>query len=74
MDFGDEDDYDTKSWMYWADGTITNEFDEVVEAPQEFIGDAISHFGNIEDDSVYVRNRANNTDYEIIRSEKEFNE
>lgn len=73
VEYGEEDEFDTKSWMYYADGILTNEFDQIVGSPEEFIGDALSHFGDIEEDSVYVRNRANNTDYEILRSEKEFN-
>ena len=64
----------SKTWMYWNDNVLTNEFDEIVEPDDiaEFIGDALTHFGDIEQDSVYVRNRANNTDYEILKSEKEF--
>lgn len=74
MDFANEDGYDTKSWMLWADDVLTNEFDEIVEEPSEFIGDALLHFGDYgEEDSVYVRNHANKIDYEILKSEKEFN-
>lgn len=71
--YGEEEGFDIASWMYWADGIVTNDFDEIVEDPESIIGDALSYFGNIEIDSVYVRNRANSTDYEILRSEKEFN-
>lgn len=73
VEYGEEDGFDAKSWMYWADGVLTNEHDEIVDEPESLIGDALKHFGDIEEDSVYVRNRANNTDYEILRSEKEFN-
>lgn len=74
IDFGEEEGFDSKTWMYWNDNVLTNEFDEIVEPDDiaEFIGDALTHFGDIEQDSVYVRNRANNTDYEILKSEKEF--
>lgn len=71
-DYGEEDEYDTKSWLYWSDGILTNENDEIVENSEEFIGDALSHFGDYEEDSVYVRNRANQTDYEILKTEREF--
>lgn len=73
MKYGEEDGFDTKSWMWWADDVLTDEHDQIVEDPESVIGDALTHFGDIEEDSVYVRNRANNTDYEILRSEKEFN-
>lgn len=74
IEFGEEEGFDNKTWMYWNDNVLTNEFDEIVEPDDiaEFIGDALTHFGDIEQDSVYVRNRANNTDYEILKSEKEF--
>lgn len=72
-EFGEKDEYDTKSWMLWHDGVLTNEFDEIVEDPESIIGDALSHFGEYEDDSVYVRNNDTQTDIEILQSEKEFN-
>lgn len=71
-EYGEEENYDTKSWLYWSDNVLTNENDEIVEHPEEFIGDGLSHFGDYEDDSVYVRNRANQTYYEILKTEREF--
>lgn len=77
MDFGDLSDegYETKSWMYWNDGVLTNEVDEIIPEDEiaGYIGDALTHFGEIEQDSVYVRNNANKIEYEILRSERDFN-
>lgn len=71
-DYGDQDDYELKSWLFWSDGVITDENDEIIEDPSKFIGDALSHFGDYEDDSVYVRNRADKIDYEILKTEREY--
>ena len=71
-DFGEEVGYDMKSWMFWDDGIVTDENDEVVDNPSEYIGDGLSHFGDYEEDSVYVRNKANQTDYEILKTERDF--
>ena len=71
-DYGDQDDYELKSWLLWSDGVLTDDNDEIIENPSEFIGDALSHFGDYEDDSVYVRNRADKIDYEILKTEREY--
>lgn len=75
MEFGDKDGYDTKSWMYWNDDVLTNEVDEIIPEDEisGYIGDALTHFGEIEQDSVYVRNNASKIEYEILRSERDFN-
>lgn len=73
-EYGELEDYDTKAWMLWNDGVLTDENDEIVENPSEFIGSGLSHFGDYEEDSVYVRNNANQTDYEILKSENDFGE
>ena len=36
--------------------------------------DALDHFGEYEDDSVYIRDEINEMDYEILKSEKKFSE
>lgn len=73
-EYGEMDNYDTKSWLYCADEVLLDENDEKVEDPFKFIGDGLTHFGEYERDSVYVRNNANQTDYEILLSEKESSE
>ena len=51
---------------------LTDENDKPVLSTKE-IGDALRHFGEYEDDAVYVRNDELKTDYEILRSEKDYN-
>ena len=72
-EFGNEEGFDSRSWTYYEDEVLVDEYDTVVENPESIIGDALKHFGEYEDDSVYVRNAIEKCDYEILKSEKEFN-
>ena len=66
-EFGEIDEYETKSLIYWADGVLTNDSDEVVEDVESLVTeDALNHFGEYEDDSVFVRNDEQGVDYEIL--------
>lgn len=72
-EFGDKPKYQTKSWTYYANDILTDEIDMVVDNPEEIIGDALNHFDDYEDgDVVYVRNTKQKCDYEILKSEKDF--
>lgn len=71
-EFGEE--YETRSWTLYADGLLVDEDDMIVDNPENIIGDALSHFGEYEDDSVYVRNEKEEYDYEILKHEKPFSE
>lgn len=70
-DFGAIDEYATKTWMQYADGVLADEFDNVVETPSMFLGEALTSM-NDEDDSIYVRNDILKCDYEVIKSEKSY--
>lgn len=72
-EYGTEPGFDTKSWMYWADKVVTDEYDTIVEDPTKEIGSTLSQFDDEEIEMVYVRNGNLKCDYEILRSEKEFN-
>lgn len=64
----DEIGYNTVSLTYYADGVLTDECNDPIEDVDEIIGeDSLNHFGEYEDDSVFVRNDALRTDYEILR-------
>lgn len=64
----DEIGYNTVSLTYYADGVLTDECNDPIEDVDETIGeDSLNHFGEYEDDSVFVRNDALRTDYEILR-------
>jgi hypothetical protein len=67
-EFGEEDGYDTVSLTYYADGVLTDELDKVVKDVDKLVGkDSLTHFGEYEDDSVFVRNEKQKCDYEILR-------
>lgn len=66
-EFGDYPDYETISLTYYNDKVLTDEYGEIVDDIDDLIGEAsLNHFGEYEDDSVFVRNDALMTDYEIL--------
>lgn len=69
-EFGNE----TKSLMYYDDFVLATDDGEIISDPESLIGDALSHFGEFEDDCVHVRDENIECDYEILKSEKTFSE
>lgn len=76
-EFGCLDNYEKISLTYYSDGILANDNDEVMD--ETYISDAVGedfadHFGEYEDDSVFIRNDDRLCDYEILidlRSYKE---
>ena len=71
------DDYETISLTLYADGTLADDNDEVLSEDEieEIIGkDSLNHFGEYEEDSVFVRNDARKCDYEILKSLEDYAE
>ena len=74
-DFGEKFGYDTVSLTYYADGILTDIYDNIIEDVDDLVGeDSLNHFGEYEDDSVFVRNDAKETDYEILRDERTYSD
>lgn len=74
-EYGEADGYDAVSLICFADGVITDDWYEPLEDVVGAIGlDVESHFGEYEDDSVYIRNDRLKTDYEILRDLRNFSE
>lgn len=74
-EFGDQDDYDEISLTYYADGTVTDDNDRPMDEDdiEATIGkDSLTHFGEYEDDSVYVRNDFFKADYEILMDQRSY--
>lgn len=66
-EFGEFDEYETISLTYYADKVLADDMDEVVEDVDYVVGtDSLTHFGEYEDDSVFVRNDRLKADYEIL--------
>lgn len=65
----DENGYETVSLYYYEDGVLENAITrEVIENASELVGDDfMNHFGEYEDDSVFVRNDDIETDFEILK-------
>lgn len=75
--FGEYNEYGTKTLTYYADNVLTDEIDNPIASDEMVImigPDALDHFGEYEDDSVYIRDEMNEMDYEILKSEKKFSE
>ena len=76
-DFGlmDEDGFTSEELMYYADGVLVNENDEVIEDHETLVGTEFAdHFGEYEDDSVYIRNFTDKIDFCILKSLKTYKE
>ena len=74
-EFGELEDegYFKVSLTYYADGVLADEDDEIVEDVDSWVGkESLDHFGEYEDDSVFVRNHRLKTDYEILLSQREY--
>ena len=66
-EFGDILEYESISLTYYADGVLTDEYDEVIDDVDETVGEeSLTTFGQYEDSAVFVRNDARKTDYEIL--------
>ena len=73
-EFG-ELDYSTISLTYYSDGVLTYESDELVEDVDDIVGaDFAEHFGEYEDDSVFVRNDRTKTDFEILADKRNYSD
>lgn len=72
-EFGEMDGYETISLTYYADEVVTDDFGEIVDDVDDLIGlESLSHFGEYEDDSVFVRNDSKRCDYEILMVEQNY--
>ena len=64
-DFG-ESGYEMEELTYYADKTLTDVYNNVIENVDELVGaDFYTHFGEYQDDTVFVRNDELETDFEI---------
>lgn len=69
----DENDYETETLYYYPNGVLTDVYDNVIEDIDEIIGmDSLKHFGEYEDDSVFVRDDESEIDYEILLQPEDY--
>lgn len=74
-EFDELDDYEAISLTYYADDVLADDMDYPVEDVDSVVGtDFASHFGEYEDDSVFVRNDRLKADYEILKDERYYSD
>lgn len=71
--FGEFDDYSIISLSYYADHILADDNDEILEDVEDAVGiESLTHFGEYEDDSVFVRNDRLKVDYEILKDLRKY--
>lgn len=74
-EFGELDDYETISLTYYSDKVLADDMDQVIDDYKVCVGnDFMNHFGEYEDDSVFIRNDARKCDYEILYDLRPYSE
>lgn len=74
-EFGEFEDYERISLSYYADQILADEDDEKVEDVDNVVGlESLTHFGEFEDDSVFVRNDRLKCDYEILLDQRTYSD
>ena len=76
-DFGELDGYETTTLTYYADGVLEDDYYIVIDESKvdEMVGiDSFNHFGEHEQDTVFVRNEKLKTDFEIQRDLRKYSE
>lgn len=72
-EYGEIDGYAQLNLTYYSDGTLADDGDEIIDDIDETVGsDFAEHFGDYEDDSVFVRNTRLKCDYEILKDNRSY--
>lgn len=72
-EFGEFDEYERITLTYYADQLLADEDDELVEDIDKTVGfESFNHFGEYEEDAVFVRNDGLCCDYEILLDERNY--
>lgn len=74
-EFGENDDYEKFSLTYYADQVLADDNDDIIEDIEATVSyEALTHFGEYEDDSVFVRNDIRRCDYEILLDHRKYSD
>ena len=74
---GDYDEYELVSLTYYADGVLTDSKNNPIlekDIGDYVVPDFADHFGEYEDDSVFVRNEVMEIEYEILRDLRNYSD
>lgn len=75
QEFGALDGYSLITLYHYSDNVLADDCDELVEDLNDVVGeDYAEHFGEYEDDCVYVRNDRLKADYEICRDFRKYSD
>lgn len=75
QEFGALDGYSLITLYHYSDNVLADDCDELVEDIDDVVGeDYASHFGEYEDNCVYVRNDRLKADYEICRDLRKYSD
>lgn len=74
-EFGEYDDYEKITLFFYEDQILADDNDVAIRNVDEIVGiDSLTHFGEYDDDAVYVRDDRKKLDYEILRSLRRYSE
>lgn len=74
-EFGNADEYDIISLNYYADGIVSDDWGDKIEDLEATVGeDFASHYGEYEEDAVYIRNDRLKVEYEVLKSLSKYSE
>lgn len=72
-ELGAYDDYHVEELIYFSDNVLCDEEYEPIENVEDVVGfESLNHFGDYDDDAVYVRNDKRKCDYEITLDERTY--
>jgi hypothetical protein len=74
-EFGELEDYEKVDLVYYADGVLADDMDEVIYDIKDTVGeDSLSRIGEYEDDLIHVRNDELRIDYEITLDTRNYSD
>lgn len=73
-EFAAEDEWDVIGLTYYKDGILADDDNSIIEDPVELVGDFEPHFGEFEEDVVYVKNNQTHCYYEILKDSRKYEE
>ena len=72
-EYGEFADYGQVVLKFYSDGVLTDDMNDILEDPDDIVGyESLNHFGEYEDDRVFVRNDRLKCDYEILLDERTY--
>lgn len=66
--------YNAQPLSYYSDGTLADDWGEKLDIEETIGEDSLDHFGEYDDDIVYVRNERTEIDYEVTKDPRTYEE